>query len=355
MKKQNCILLSFLYLASTLATIQAETYNGTGPIVIGQPWSITCQGGPDDNFQSSFEWRKNGQTIQELSNAQIKVELNYNMSTLSSLSATEAHDGKYSCLKSNSKDSYDLTIIRDYTPKIKEDKTTLSIVCPITSNVEWKMEVDVIKNNTKPFTVFENGTLIVNGTESDDNIFNKTITCAQGNSTTPAAQYKIFPKPIPVISQHSAAVEGEKMTLVCGNKKNVYPGIKIKWQHNNKDINDTNRITYKSTDQNIENSIIIIEKLALSDAGTWSCRAAYDKNGLNDDKIEIATTELRVKDKFAALWPFLGICAEVVILCAIILIYEKKRDKSDLEESDTDQSPDTKPVSNKDSDVRHRK
>lgn len=45
-------------------------------------------------------------------------------------------------------------------------------------------------------------------------------------------------------------------------------------------------------------------------------------------------------DKYAALWPFLGICAEVFVLCAIILIYEKKRNKTELEESDTDQSPD---------------
>jgi len=41
----------------------------------------------------------------------------------------------------------------------------------------------------------------------------------------------------------------------------------------------------------------------------------------------------------AALWPFLGIVAEVVVLCTIILIYEKKRNKTELDESDTDQSP----------------
>lgn len=44
--------------------------------------------------------------------------------------------------------------------------------------------------------------------------------------------------------------------------------------------------------------------------------------------------------KLAALWPFIGICAEVFVLCAIILIYEKRRNKTELEESDTDQSPD---------------
>lgn len=48
-----------------------------------------------------------------------------------------------------------------------------------------------------------------------------------------------------------------------------------------------------------------------------------------------------ITDKLAALWPFLGICAEVFVLCAIILIYEKKRNKTELEESDTDNSPET--------------
>jgi len=49
---------------------------------------------------------------------------------------------------------------------------------------------------------------------------------------------------------------------------------------------------------------------------------------------------VRVKDKLGPLWPFLGICGEVVILCTIILIYEKRRNKQELEESDTDGSPD---------------
>lgn len=43
--------------------------------------------------------------------------------------------------------------------------------------------------------------------------------------------------------------------------------------------------------------------------------------------------------KLAALWPFLGICVEVIVLCAIILVYEKRRNKEGLDESDTDQSP----------------
>lgn len=36
-------------------------------------------------------------------------------------------------------------------------------------------------------------------------------------------------------------------------------------------------------------------------------------------------------DKLAALWPFLGIVAEVLILCIIIFVYEKKRVKPDFD------------------------
>ena len=46
---------------------------------------------------------------------------------------------------------------------------------------------------------------------------------------------------------------------------------------------------------------------------------------------------LCVADKLAALWPFLGIVAEVIILCAIILCYEKSRSKK---LSDEDDAPD---------------
>ncbi|OXA61244.1 Basigin [Folsomia candida] len=58
------------------------------------------------------------------------------------------------------------------------------------------------------------------------------------------------------------------------------------------------------------------------------------------DKSVEFTYYVRVKDKLGALWPFLGICGEVIILCAIILIYEKRKSKAELEESDTDGSPD---------------
>lgn len=43
-----------------------------------------------------------------------------------------------------------------------------------------------------------------------------------------------------------------------------------------------------------------------------------------------------LSDIYAALWPFLGIVAEVVILCTIIYIHERRRIRKNIEEADID-------------------
>ena len=43
---------------------------------------------------------------------------------------------------------------------------------------------------------------------------------------------------------------------------------------------------------------------------------------------------------YAALWPFLGILVECALLGVVIIIFEKRRQKQDVDESDTDQGND---------------
>ena len=48
---------------------------------------------------------------------------------------------------------------------------------------------------------------------------------------------------------------------------------------------------------------------------------------------------VRVRDKYAALWPFLGIVAEVVVICLVIFICERRRAataKDDMDDDDED-------------------
>ncbi|XP_060655887.1 uncharacterized protein LOC132791097 isoform X1 [Drosophila nasuta] len=138
-------------------------------------------------------------------------------------------------------------------------------------------------------------------------------------------------KPIVRVPSNHGVVEGEKLTIPCTA---VGSQPRLSWSFGNYTnvTESTGRyILKKDESSNVENSILIIENVTLDDRGDYKCSG---HNAAPDDANDTAT--VRVKGKFAALWPFLGICAEVLILCLIILIYEKRRNKSELEESDTD-------------------
>lgn len=68
-----------------------------------------------------------------------------------------------------------------------------------------------------------------------------------------------------------------------------------------------------------------IENLNMeADPGKYGC------NGTSSEGTDQATVTLRVRSHLAALWPFLGIVAEVLVLVTIIFIYEKRRKPEDV-------------------------
>lgn len=118
-------------------------------------------------------------------------------------------------------------------------------------------------------------------------------------------------------------------------------------------VADGDRIMHKNSTSSgrlLENSTLRIQSMEYENEGDYVCVAQNEYGNAT------ATMTVFVKDKLAALWPFLGICVEVVILCTIIFIYEKRRNKrleeeAAREEADHLNAVDTKPVS----DVRQRK
>ncbi|XP_035779635.1 uncharacterized protein LOC118459909 isoform X2 [Anopheles albimanus] len=132
-------------------------------------------------------------------------------------------------------------------------------------------------------------------------------------------------------------VEGEKLSLHCiayGSKP------KITWIIGNNTYNASkDRIVLQEDDRGIENALLTIESITLDDYAEFTCEGRNNATDITG-KPAMVTMTVRVRGKYAALYVFVGIIAEVVVLCAIILICEKRRNKTEIEESDTDQSPD---------------
>ncbi|GAB0096788.1 hypothetical protein DMENIID0001_123540 [Sergentomyia squamirostris] len=155
------------------------------------------------------------------------------------------------------------------------------------------------------------------------------------------------------LPSNTAVVEGEKLAIQC-----IVVGTDpiINWTILDNATAEHNDISYLPDERNVKDAILVIESARLTDRGNYTCEANNLATLHRITKPAVAVTFVRVKGKLAALWPFLGICAEVFILCAIILVYEKRRNKADPDESDTDQSPEQKlDPHGKESDVRHRK
>jgi len=90
-------------------------------------------------------------------------------------------------------------------------------------------------------------------------------------------------------------------------------------------------------------SELTIDNAQMEDRAVYVCRA-FAKESENDEDLicdespncEEVSTLLRVKDPLAAIWPFIGIVAEVVILCLVIFFCERRKKDEDKEDVDED-------------------
>ncbi|XP_016932696.3 uncharacterized protein Bsg isoform X1 [Drosophila suzukii] len=170
-------------------------------------------------------------------------------------------------------------------------------------------------------------------------IIDKTEANDHGNYTCEidgeSQRIEVIARVVVRVPSNTAVVEGEKMSVSCTV---VGTDPQLTWTFGNVTLtNATDRFILKQ-ENGVQNAILTLDNVTLDDRGEYKCigRNAANDYGVNTTAPASDFTTVRVKGKFAALWPFLGICAEVLILCIIILIYEKRRNKSELEESDTD-------------------
>jgi len=241
---------------------------------------------------------------------------------------------------------------------------TFTLQCNISGNqanqfeLRWYKEDKLIENVKDKYHIKEDENKLVISSANEDDIGN--YTCQAVNRKTPnsteslmKAAFRVIGSPKITLAEDTPVVEGERLRLHCQVRGNPPPTVV--WSIDGKPVNISDgRIRFEN-DNNIANAILVIDTVQMNDRNHYTCKASNIANQNQASTGPEKTTFVRVKDKLAALWPFLGICAEVAILCTIILIYEKKRNKTELDESDTDQSPEQKNTPDHGKDVRQRK
>lgn len=228
---------------------------------------------------------------------------------------------------------------------------TLALQCNYTDDpskkILWYKDGGVLSNEDKKYSInSDSNTLEVNDPGYPDTGNYTCVVVGTDENATIVVQTNVS---IEYAESSKNQVEGDPLTLSC--KAFGVPIPVVTWFKDDEPLNISDpRVTLEPIN-NVSDAKLVIQDLNFDDRAQYTCVAS---NGISN---ETMTVLVRVKDKLAALWPFLGICVEVAVLCAIIFIYEKKRVKPDFEESDTDQNPENKNLSDQKEgqDIRQRK
>lgn len=153
-----------------------------------------------------------------------------------------------------------------------------------------------------------------------EQIKESTYYCKKGNRVVVTFNKKVAPYILKPEKPSQTVTEGGNVELKCGVLYGNEEGSTFTWRWLKNGTEIANDDKYKVVTEG-NTTALTISRVQNEDRGEFQCEL---KNEFGE---HVETIQVRVKDALAALWPFLAIVAEVIILCLIILIYEKKCSK----------------------------
>jgi len=228
-----------------------------------------------------------------------------------------------------------------------DSKQPVTIQCPLMEqDIKWRKGGIVISADDKKYSIDAvNRTLTI---VKIDKMYSGEFVCSTNDDEAETLTVCVFPH-VEQYDKPKNVIEGDPFQTDC--LAWGYPEVTVQWTNDKNFTGAEDRVGYKNG--STINSVLRIDRVKYEDSGFYTCTA---RNGFG--AAANATIQVNVKDKLAALWPFLGICAEVAILCIIIFFYERRRAKI-LEKEAAQADEADRMTANNDAkvsdDVRHRK
>lgn len=235
------------------------------------------------------------------------------------------------------------------TPLLKEGRPLIMTCTQNVTNMPttWKKDGKEIIESDR-IKLFPNTTLYIPKAEESDV---GEYTCKHGGMVEEKTFNVVELSLSKNLPKSTTVLENDKLSLTCQADGNPHPIVQ--WLKDGESVQESvnsTRLVLSDNEAGIANASLLINPVLKSDSGNYMCLITQFSYQVN------TTTEVRVKDIYAALWPFLGIVAEVIVLCVIIYIHERRRIRKNFDTADNDKMNEQKiKEENKENEVRQRK